>query len=92
MAAKKMIWRQQPEIDYVGQIDYAGQSDALIGAVCRYLNVPGGFPTIDGIAAILGIEHVEEKNPDTVTRTVFNDGTEVTTTTYLGDDNNPVQE
>ena len=84
MAAKKMIWRQQPGIDY------AGQSDALIGAVCRYLNVPGGFPTIEGIAAILGIEHVEEpeeKNPDTVTRTVFNDGTEVTSTTYLGDEN-----
>jgi hypothetical protein len=84
MAAKKMIWRQQPGIDY------ARQSDALIGAVCRYLNVPTEYPTIEGIAAFLGIEHVEEpeeKNPDTVTRTVFNDGAEVTSTTYLGDEN-----
>ena len=84
MAEKKMIWKQQPGIDYTRK------ADALIGAVCRYLNAPTMYPTIEGIAAILGIEHVEEpeeKNPDTVTRTVFNDGTEVTSTTYLGDEN-----
>lgn len=79
MASKKMIWRQQPGIDYVGQ------SDALIGAVCRYLNVPTEYPTIEGIAAILGIEHAEEKKPDVVTKT----GTEVNS---MGDDNNCIQE
>ena len=86
MAAKKMIWRQQLPIYY------AGKSDALIGAVCRYLNVPTEYPTIGGIAAILGIEHVEEpeeKSPDTVTKTFFDDGTEVIS---LGDDNNCIQE
>jgi hypothetical protein len=84
MAEKKMIWKQQPGIDYTRK------ADALIGAVCRYLNAPTMYPTIEGIAAILGIEHVEE--PYTVTRTVLDDGTEVTTTTYLGDDNNCIQE
>ena len=75
MAAKKMIWRQQPEIDYVGQ------SDALIGAVCRYLNVPTEYPTIEGIAAILGIEHVEEKPEEPA---------EEQKIMYFGD--NPIQE
>jgi hypothetical protein len=55
MAEKKMIWKQQPGIDYTRK------ADALIGAVCRYLNAPTMYPTIEGIAAILGIEHVEEK-------------------------------
>ena len=86
MAAKKMIWKQQPGIDYTRN------ADALIGAVCRYLNVPTEYPTIEGIAAFLGIEHVEEpekKSPDTVTKTFFDDGTEVIS---LGDDNNCIQE
>ena len=62
MAAKKMIWRQQPGIDY------ARQSDALIGAVCRYLNTSDMYidRNLYAVASILGIEQVEvpeEKTP-----------------------------
>ena len=75
MAEKKMIWKQQPGVDYTRK------ADALIGAVCRYLNTSDSYMTGDlkAVAAILGLEQVEEK-PEK----------EEAEIAYLGD--NPIQE
>ena len=77
MAEKKMIWKQQPGVDYTRK------ADALIGAVCRYLNTSDSYMTGDlkAVAAILGIAQVEEK---------LEEPAEEQKIIYLGD--NPIQE
>jgi hypothetical protein len=89
MAEKKMIWKQQPGIDYTRK------ADALIGAVCRYLNTSDMYidRNLYAVASILGIEQVEvpeEKTP--AFRGTLDDKEMASNTMDLGSGENCIQE
>lgn len=80
MADEKKVWKQQPGIDYTRK------ADALIGAVCRYLNTSDMYidRNLYAVASILGIEQVEVPEEKTPAYEGAVSGT--------GDDNDCIQE